>query len=365
MITVLGMSLDYSILPQNDGIRVFIYILSWICYLIHAAWTLHMLDLASPVKRSEEQPEEPGQPWWPSEWAVPPAFAAAVYLVAPPKKVEAGQTCIQQEMKAARRAREPPTKGASKKIRDAPDSGNYAWFIFRGALFVHIMVWGYIIIGRAVEHINGETLFLKQNNRRTRWPSHMQPWVAPWSRHGTRNEWCYGGGCDRRLSGTEQHQDGPSRVAAEAQRLAAILGPLAQGLGRPAPLAGSSAPIMKQRPVDRFELGMPTQAMPAMVAASTAGDVAALARSHHGFFVQQGLQTVKGGVFDFKLVGVEDAGDLLGATWGDAGLLVTSSNGTLAECPGVPTKGAWPCRKLNTRLPVGAAQVTMAVTARV
>merc|ERR1719362_1228281 len=318
MITVLGMSLDYSILPQNDGIRVFIYILSWICYLIHAAWTLRMLDLASPVKRSEEQPEEPGQPWWPSEWAVPPAFAAAVYLVAPPKKVEAGQTCIQQEMKAARRAREPPTKGASKKIRDAPDSGNYAWFIFRGALFVHMMVWGYIILGRVVEHINGETLFLKQNNRRTRWPSHMQPWVAPWSRHGTRNEWCHGGGCDRRLSDSSmgQHEDGPSRVAAEAQRLAAILGPVAQGLGRPAPPAGGRVPAVTQRPVHRFELGMPThQAIPVIVAASRAGDVAALAKSQHGFFVQQGLQAMKGAVADFKLAGVADPGELLGATW--------------------------------------------------
>jgi len=68
---------------------------------------------------------------------------------------------------------------------------------------------------------------------------------------------------------------------------------------------------------------------------------------------------------DFKLAGVEGLGDLLGASWGDAGLLVTSSNGTLAECAGVPTKGSWPCRKLSTRLPVGDTQITMAVAARV
>jgi len=248
--------------------------------------------LASPVKRSQEQPEEPGQPWWPCEWAVPPAFAAAAYLVAPPKKVEPGQTCIQQEMKAARRSQAPKgtTLSFKKRKQDAIESGTWAWFWFRGAIFTHIIMWAFIIVGRVVEHVNGETLFLKQNNRRTRWPSHMQPWVTPWSRQGTRNEWCHTGGCDRRLSAMGELQHGPSHVATEAQRLDSILGTVAQGLSRPVP---GKAPVVTQRPVHRFELGLPAQqAMPALVAASNSGDVAALARSHHGYFVQQGLLPV-------------------------------------------------------------------------
>merc|ERR550532_232862 len=226
MIAVLGMSLDYSVITPASGWQTIIYVLAWICYAIHIAWAFRMYDLAAPQRRAAEQPEALGQPWWPQEWAVPKAFQNCVYLVAPPKYLEPGQTCLQQEMKAAR-LKSTSAASAPKKAKDYMPS-LFAWKIFRGALFTTISIWVYISIGRIVEQINGERLFLKPEGRVMRWPSHMQPWMTPWSRLGTRNEWCHTGGCDRRLMEVEDQK--PLKAAQDAQRLVKALGPIAEGL---------------------------------------------------------------------------------------------------------------------------------------
>merc|ERR1712113_791806 len=80
---------------------------------------------------------------------------------------------------------------------------------------------GLIWFGRIFEMVNGERQLLKQEGRVERWPSHMQPWMPPWSRYGSRNEWCHAGGCDRRLS--QEQMD----VSQTAQKLISVLSPLA------------------------------------------------------------------------------------------------------------------------------------------
>merc|ERR1719362_1410379 len=96
--------------------------------------------------------------------------------------------------------------------------------MFRGACITVIACWLLIMFGRGFELVNGERFLLQQEGRVERWPSHMQPWMTPHTRKGTRNEWCHGGGCDRRLS-----EEQPVAVTA-AKSLLAKLGPLLQAL---------------------------------------------------------------------------------------------------------------------------------------
>merc|ERR1719469_1068920 len=97
----------------------------------------------------------------------------------------------------------------------------FGWKLFRGACCTSIAMWALIICGRVFEQVNGERKLLKQEGRVERWPSHMQPWLPPWSRHGTRNEYCHAGGCDRRLGQA-------SEVSDLAQHLMAAMGPMAE-----------------------------------------------------------------------------------------------------------------------------------------
>mmetsp|Transcript_10076 Transcript_10076/g.24004 ORF Transcript_10076/g.24004 Transcript_10076/m.24004 type:complete len:821 (-) Transcript_10076:127-2589(-) len=354
MIAVLGMSLDYSVIKPSSGWMAVIYVLAWICYAIHLAWAFRIYDLCCPTKPDEEQPEATGQPWWPQEWWLPQAFQNCVYLVAPPKRLEPGQTCLQQEMKAAKGAKAPTT--FHKKAKETMPA-LWPWKLFRGAVLTMIGMWVYICIGRVIEQINGERMFLKQEGRVMRWPSHMQPWMSPWSRLGTRNEWCHTGGCDRRLMGAEAQRD--MEVMQEAQRLVAALAPLAEGLGESAAEAGS--PALVQKLLQRVDMKWSAEQQPSLLASSGAGAVAALARGREGVLVR-----LEGGgeASPFALGGVEGLGEVLGATWGEAGLLVATSSGALAECSGLPKNGHWPCQKMGLTLPLGGSSLVAASAAR-
>merc|ERR1719162_1711864 len=100
------MSLDYSIATPTPALKGFIYFLSWICYLIQFSWNLRLLDICWPFDRKVDDVEAPGQPWFSSEFWVPPALAGIVYLVTPPKALEKDvPKCLQQEMKASKSMR--------------------------------------------------------------------------------------------------------------------------------------------------------------------------------------------------------------------------------------------------------------------
>eukprot|EP00437_Effrenium_voratum_P015300 CAMPEP_0181455528 /NCGR_PEP_ID=MMETSP1110-20121109/30805_1 /TAXON_ID=174948 /ORGANISM="Symbiodinium sp., Strain CCMP421" /LENGTH=967 /DNA_ID=CAMNT_0023579917 /DNA_START=72 /DNA_END=2976 /DNA_ORIENTATION=- len=71
-------------------------ILTWVfvflTYFAHIVMAMRFLDLAWPDwNRATDMPDEPGKPWWPSSWKVPSAFRNALWLLAPPKKLEPGQ----------------------------------------------------------------------------------------------------------------------------------------------------------------------------------------------------------------------------------------------------------------------------------
>eukprot|EP00440_Ansanella_granifera_P069190 gb/GFBE01075065.1/.p1 GENE.gb/GFBE01075065.1/~~gb/GFBE01075065.1/.p1 ORF type:complete len:809 (+),score=193.58 gb/GFBE01075065.1/:1-2427(+) len=357
MVAVMGMSLDYSTITPGEGWQAIIYILSWVCYITHFVWSLRLFEMAMP-HRQADQPEVPGTYWYPGEWQLPRTFSSSVYIVSPPKALEPGQFCLQQEMKAAK-----GSKGAmvpQKKARET-EPMLFPWKLFRGAIITNITLWCLIMFGRAFEQVNGERQLLKQEGRVMRWPSHMQPWMAPWTREGTRNEFAHTGGSDRRLQATPFDFERQERkVSAMAERLAASLGPLVEALEGEA-AASLPAPL-------RAEISWPSELKPSLLASKGEDLVAALSRERHGAIIhlpQQATEMAARVESKFVLAGLEELGELLGASWGATGLLVTTKSGAVAECAGLPADGIWPCKQVSDRLPMGGSSIKAAVTARV
>jgi len=354
MISTLGMSLDYSVIKPTLGWQAVIYVLGWICYVIQIAWAFRLLEICAPQLLEDEQPEAAGQPWWPKEWCVPPAFQACVYLVAPPKRLERGQTCLQQEMKAAK---SKTVTAPPKKARETMPA-LWSWKLFRGALLVTTGMWIFMSIGRIIEHINGERQFLKQEGRVMRWPSHMQPWMSPWSRLGTRNEWCHTGGCDRRLQSVEEQQH--MEIADEAQRLMSVLSPLTEGLSWST--STTTAPVVPVQPVrNHVDMKWQSKQLPTVLASNSKGAIAAVARDLQGVLMDAQAKSASS---SFSLAGLEGLGHVLGASWGDAGLLLATASGALMECGGLPQDGRWHCQRLGQKLPTGGSCLAAASAAR-
>mmetsp|Transcript_5272 Transcript_5272/g.12696 ORF Transcript_5272/g.12696 Transcript_5272/m.12696 type:complete len:581 (-) Transcript_5272:161-1903(-) len=236
LLTCLGMTIDYSVLEAGWGWRTIIYMLSWAVYILHFLWAVRQFDLASPHSLPARA-ELPGKPWWPQEWYLPSAFMNVLYLVAPPKQLEPGQSCLIQEMKAAKgvKAAVAPLK-KERVVRPQL----FPWKIVRGGLISNIAVWIFVMIARVIEQVNGERALMKAEGRVERWPAHMQPWMPPWTREGKRDEWNHAGGSDRRLmiDDTVRGQD----LADVAEQLLPVLRSLADALERAdAPCAADNA----------------------------------------------------------------------------------------------------------------------------
>lgn len=353
--TVLGMSLDFSALAPTAGWRALIYIIAWCAYIIQILWAFRLYDVAEPAAHAE-MPEVPGQPWWPGEFPVPASFQHALYLVTPPKALEPGMTCLQQEMKATKSGKAVPQEAH----REVPPL--FAWKIFRGGIFTFIAVTIFVTCGRVIEQINGERWFMKQEGRVMRWPSHMQPWMSPWSRQDAeRGEWCHTGGCDRRLDDFENDMMGqPKSVAALAARLSGILGTVSDALEPAGPAALLAQPAGALEPV---KLGWTTPLDASLLACGKRGNLAAFAQ-HDGTGASLPLSGAGAAVSPFSLAGVESLGPFVGTHWDDNGLMLASATGDLAQCDEGPQGSLWRCRRLPHRLPTGGYAIEKAAVAR-
>jgi len=189
-----------------------------------------------------------------------------------------------------------------------------------------------------------------------RWPSHMQPWMTPWTRQKTRTEFAHTGGSDRRLSALRRGE----KVTAMAGRLAATLEDLAEALD-----VHSASKLPKPL---RADVAWPSELKPALLAAKSEDLVAALTREGHGAFLnlpQQAEQKLTAKIHTkFALQGIDGLGELLGVSWGKSGLLVTSTGGHIAECAGQPVSGVWACKQVGASLPNGGSSIKAATAVR-
>jgi len=348
---VAGMTIDYSVLNYNPLWVRAVYVLSAIGYILQFLWALRLYQLASPQVQKEKA-ELAGRPWHPKEFQVPPAFEEAVYIVSAPKEKNPEFSCLSQEMKLGRGG----SASAGAKKAQSGEASLHAWKLFRGACISTIAMWSLIMFGRVFEMFNGERMLLKQEGRVERWPSHVQPWMPPWSRFGTRNEWCHAGGCDRRLS-----QDAGD-VSHMAQELIAVLRPLAHALETSSqPLEAERVSVMPQA----IDVAWPDDLRPVHLA--VAGDlVAALAHDRRGVLLKV-TDPSSGAVASsapFRLDGLDSFGDVSGGNLADTGLIVTMNTGVLAECAGLPTNGIWACQQKGPKLPVFGASLRAAAAAK-
>jgi len=355
---VAAMSIDYSVLNPSAGATLVVYVLAWCGYILQMAWALRLYDLAKP-RCQQDVKEVPGRPWTPGDWPMPTAFMECAYIVSAPKKLPDDQTCLLQELKAGKGCKEQ--RSPARKMQQGEPS-LHAWKLFRGACITTICMWVLIIFGRAFETFNGERQLLKQENRVERWPSHIQPWMSPWSRFGSRNEWCHAGGCDRRLS-----QD-QAEVAQMAQKLISVLNPVVHAFQ--AQSAPQAAPAGFALPQQLAEVAWPEGLVPEHLAARDEDNlVAALARNRRGAMFKV-LEPAAGGrvaeLAPFALHGLEEElGEVRGGTFSPSGLMLTMQFGDVAECTGLPVQGTWSCHRLGPRLPTFGASLRSAVASRV
>jgi len=357
---VTGMTIDYSILDPSAAWTGLIYFLSFVCYLVYLLFEIRLFSLAIPSSEKETR-DVPGRP---AGW-LPAAFHDMVYIVTPPTHLEPGQSCLQQEMRAGKSA---SPDAPVKKARESEPS-MFPWKIFRGAIITAIAMWVFIIFGRVFEVVNGERQLLKQEGRVMRWPSHMQVWMVPWTRSGewsTRQSWCHAGGCDRRLTQSEVEEN--RRVVKVAQRVAGALSAVADLLEVANPT--TTPPPQKVFPVMTVRthpVMWPEQMRPMVLAAHSAGHVVALDHAHRGAMIRMvGAALSTDGASSFDLHGVQHLGEVLGATFGERGLLLAMANGGLAECAGLPEGGLWKCEEaLGLRLPNGGVSLESAAAVRV
>lgn len=373
LLTCLGMSFDYSIIEPSNGLKAVIYVIAWICYIVHFLFAVRLYEIACPTLQAEK-PDIAGQPWWPAEWWLPAAFQHSLFLIAPPKHCEPGQTCLQQEMKAAKNG--SGSFVSSRKARDTLP-GLFAYKVFRGAALTMIGCWCLIIVGRFFEQLHGERFLFRQEGRHERWPSHMQPWMPPWTRDNSRNEWCHTGGCDRRLS---EKQDQEDKIKAVAQKLSSVLASVSDNLDQE--LAGSGARSQTLPPLRQAIINWPAQVRPAMLACSGGSAVAALTGdATAGVVMRLPQQTqqhadigdvnplaVHAPPVQFSLQGLDGSlGGVLGAAWGDTGLILATGSGSIAECAGDAPAfegGVWHCSKIGITLPSGGSLLKWAAVAR-
>jgi len=66
--------------------------------------------------------ERPTKQWWPKEWMMPTSFSKALWLIAPPKKLEPGQQCLMHEMEDLQRGASRITSCRRRKKGADPGS---------------------------------------------------------------------------------------------------------------------------------------------------------------------------------------------------------------------------------------------------
>jgi len=114
-----------------------------------------------------------------------------------------------------------------------------------------------------------------------------------------------------------------------------------------------------------MDLKWSAKQQPSLIASSDAGHIATFSRGREGILVQvQPNGSALGEALPFAFGGLDGLGEVLGASWGELGLLLATSSGSLAECAGLPKDGVWSCREMGLKLPSGGSSLAAATAAR-
>lgn len=384
----------------DQGIAAGGYVLVYVAYGIHIIFTLQMLRLCSPdFTKAPEPAEAPGAAWWPSSWRLPSRFAHTVFLVAPPRHLETGQTDLVGEMRNASRGNAKLTgqgwNGTTLDPRDEKrrdvhralgrHNESPAWISVKWGLVTMILAWIVLIIGFSIEVGNSGTLKpsllsapgLPGNSRDPRYRP-AKPWYATAPEVGTGGVSAGPFAADNLVSPIQNRRlverlDAASNnlalsaassteIADRLRDLIPYLDHLASGksaTGREKASmgtvpAGASAVVSQAA---RAAVRWPSMFQPRTLAcghasAADAGHVAVVL-SHFG---RGAVVTRLEETLPFSLEGTAGFGHLVAAHWDETGMLLASSSGTTLECPGSPAAGRWRCSPINgATLPISSA----------
>jgi hypothetical protein len=191
----------------------------------------------------------------------------------------------------------------------------------------------------------------------------MQPFASPWTRYRSRNEWGHTGGADRRLEYEDWEAQRRQSLAEIAEHLIPVLGSIADVLDHSDMPIDTSATVQAEKKLpERVSVTWPPNFQPSHLACGDSG-VVATTQDHMGVFFPS-LGTGSSLSSPFKLTGMDNFRDILGTSWGTRGLLITSAQGAVAECSGVPDGGVWACHQIEAKLPLGGSSLDAAVVSR-
>eukprot|EP00928_Gymnodinium_smaydae_P067749 TRINITY_DN5075_c1_g2_i1.p1 TRINITY_DN5075_c1_g2~~TRINITY_DN5075_c1_g2_i1.p1 ORF type:complete len:916 (-),score=184.39 TRINITY_DN5075_c1_g2_i1:214-2961(-) len=144
------------------------FLLVYAAYIIHIVYTVQLLRLCQPSYDKAPQPNDAaGAAWWPGTWTLPAAFSHAVWLVAPPRELEPGQTDLAGEMREAGKHSGPEYMSQAKlvdaeKRQDVhkalgPRGESPAWRNVQVGLLALLVAWIWSTVGFTVEVITQGT----------------------------------------------------------------------------------------------------------------------------------------------------------------------------------------------------------------
>mmetsp|Transcript_39096 Transcript_39096/g.112361 ORF Transcript_39096/g.112361 Transcript_39096/m.112361 type:complete len:845 (+) Transcript_39096:93-2627(+) len=361
------------------------FVLVYVSYAIHIIYTLSLLRLCRPSDEAPAVAETPGASWWPGEWRLPSAFQHAIWLVAPPKKIEEGQVDIVGELRAAQRDAPSPRAAPATDAERRADvhralgmqGESPAWVNVKIGLIVCTVAWIWLTVGFTIEVLNQGTAHpsllsapgVPNHARDPRYRpakigAHEVTEVGTGGVEAGPAKGVHSGAVERRLheaSGDVIASMGPTMRQAIAEKVREVL-PYLHQVQRNGGLAGlpQVEDLLLAGPTARTALvRWPALFEPQMLACGPHG-AAALSRHGRGALMHhRHLETEELAehheAAPFALEGAIRHGPLIASSWDDHGLLLVTKQGAVLHCPGGgPVAGRWKCEPMaGARLPLG------------
>lgn len=367
--------------PEWQAFGFFCVYLAYACHII---FVLSMLKLCAPAAEAPEVAESPGASWWPGEWRLPTAFQHAIWLVAPPRDLPAGQVDVVGELRDAQRGGAGPASAAgdSGDPTDAEKRADVhralgrqgespAWCSIRVGLVAMLIGWIWLVIGFTIEIINqgtdhpsllnapGMPNNLRDPRYRPAKPGAHEPVeVGTGGVHGPAKG-VHGGSMHRRLAASLEDPNLLTEdFATKLRVLVPYLEEVVQAGFAPAasvPSLASLAPAALAASSDRHvAVSWPPMFEPEVLTYHAAsGHHLVLSRYGRGLAVD--ASDPGSDPRPFVLAGVAEHGRLMSASaHADGPLVVATSSGAVLECKQGGSQAVdWGCQVLPGRLPLG------------
>mmetsp|Transcript_21294 Transcript_21294/g.38886 ORF Transcript_21294/g.38886 Transcript_21294/m.38886 type:complete len:845 (-) Transcript_21294:81-2615(-) len=367
----------------SSGGMYFSFILVFSAYIIHIVYIVWLIRLCSPDwDKPPEAAEVPNRSWWPASWRLPESWLHAVWLVPPPRYCPEGQADLPGEMREMSQAAssgpldefyqrtDDPRKKKDVHMALGKQGESPAWRSVQFALTAIAVAWAWLLLGYAVD-VATEGTDHPSILSAPGLPNHMRdPRYRPAKPGFDRPQEVGVGEEEEEEEGEEEHRrlGAPvftaKEMAAKLRDVIRNLEPLVEPVETPQGYAAVTD-LPAQHPLGdaprRAAIRWPSLFEPKLVACSPFGELVTLSAYGRGLSVTSISDDVNDAwelpvnSSTFVLEGVTKLGHLAAASWEESGLLLATSSGKIALCPGAePGVGRWRCKPAEgAALPIG------------